>query len=99
MIPDAPDQDTKLGIAHDVRDRELWPLNGLRQNPLIAGLREERLKGLEPSTFCMLRRPSSVRAGNPLTARGLFLWFFRMRLVPEWYPTDVVDFSSVPGRA
>jgi hypothetical protein len=29
------------------------------KNPAFAGLSEERMKGLEPSTFCMATRPDT----------------------------------------
>ena len=31
--PDAPAPDSRLGVAGNLRDRNLWPLNGLRHPP------------------------------------------------------------------
>ena len=33
VTPDAPSADSRLGIALNVRESDLWPLNGLRHPP------------------------------------------------------------------
>jgi hypothetical protein len=33
VTPDVPDNDSKLGVAFNVRNGEAWPLNGLRHPP------------------------------------------------------------------
>jgi hypothetical protein len=45
--------------------RRTWPSNQ-RERPAFAGLFPKRLKGLEPSTFCMASVPSSEPAGTRL---------------------------------
>ena len=33
VAPDAPSDDSRMGIAPNARESELWPLNGLRHRP------------------------------------------------------------------
>ena len=33
VTPDPPSADSRLGIAHNARESDLWPLNGLRHRP------------------------------------------------------------------
>jgi hypothetical protein len=84
------------GETNRGRFKPISPISANRRVPICRGFAKKRLKGFEPSTFCMATRPASarIRANTPRFARAGPAVGLRELC---FHPPPVVAIVDLPG--